>query len=361
MRALAAFMVFTWHFTHAGNGFPVPFDDPQAALIPLLDEGHTGVALFMTLSGYLFAKILDGRQVNYLTFTWNRTLRLVPALAIVLLVAGGISTYNGGDPYAYAKQVASGILLPVLPNGGWSITVEFHFYLLLPLLLLLARTSRVTLPLLLIGIVVLRTLLYMDRGEIQSLSYWTIVGRIDQFMLGMLAFQLRRFIAKRHLVFALAASAFLAFYMYFDMAGGFYQLPAYPSPSALWIILPTIEGLFYATLIAYYDNSFAVRENVVTGFLAKIGSWSYSIYLLHFFFVFKMAEFVHSNIMDISNFYAAVLWSAICFIAILPIAYLSFRFIETPFLSLRKKYIKGSTHQLVDHSRVATNFSRENS
>jgi len=27
----------------------------------LLDEGHTGVALFMTLSGYLFAKLLDGK------------------------------------------------------------------------------------------------------------------------------------------------------------------------------------------------------------------------------------------------------------------------------------------------------------
>ena len=48
VRALAAFMVFAWHFTHAENGYPVPFEYVPA-LFPfsLLDEGHTGVALFM--------------------------------------------------------------------------------------------------------------------------------------------------------------------------------------------------------------------------------------------------------------------------------------------------------------------------
>lgn len=66
VRAFAAFMVFTWHFTHATNGYPIPFDYvPRIFPFALLDEGHTGVALFMTLSGYLFAKLLDGKTINF--------------------------------------------------------------------------------------------------------------------------------------------------------------------------------------------------------------------------------------------------------------------------------------------------------
>ena len=54
-------MVFAWHFTHAG-GYPVPLEySPNAFPLAIFDEGHTGVALFMTLSGYLFAKLLDGK------------------------------------------------------------------------------------------------------------------------------------------------------------------------------------------------------------------------------------------------------------------------------------------------------------
>jgi hypothetical protein len=45
VRALAAFMVVVWHFSHRFTGVPVPFN--QAPLLGFLDEGHVGVALFM--------------------------------------------------------------------------------------------------------------------------------------------------------------------------------------------------------------------------------------------------------------------------------------------------------------------------
>src|SRR3990167_4468867 len=192
VRALAAFMVFAWHFTHASNGYPVPFDYvPSLFPFALLDEGHTGVALFMTLSGYLFAKLLDGKSISYPAFLWNRVLRLVPLLLLVIL-AVGIKTYLvGGDLVAYAYSIAKGAVLPSLPNGGWSITVEFHYYLVLPLLLWMLRKSRLLPLCIVVAAVALRFLWYRERGEIQSLAYWTIVGRIDQFVLGMLAYQFR--------------------------------------------------------------------------------------------------------------------------------------------------------------------------
>jgi peptidoglycan/LPS O-acetylase OafA/YrhL len=86
----------------------------------------------MTLSGYLFAKLLDGKDINYLSFFCNRALRLLPLLSLVLLIVGIRDYFGGGHHFLYLRKVLAGILLPVLPNGGWSVTVEFHFYLALP-------------------------------------------------------------------------------------------------------------------------------------------------------------------------------------------------------------------------------------
>ena len=51
VRAFAAYLVFVWHFTHLTAQFPVPAAASPYFPFALLEEGHTGVALFMTLSG----------------------------------------------------------------------------------------------------------------------------------------------------------------------------------------------------------------------------------------------------------------------------------------------------------------------
>ena len=89
IRALAAFIVFVWHFIHSVKGYPVKFNySPSIFPLSILDEGHTGVALFMTLSGYLFAKLIGDRQINYRSFIYNRALRLLPLFMLVILIVG---------------------------------------------------------------------------------------------------------------------------------------------------------------------------------------------------------------------------------------------------------------------------------
>ena len=139
MRALAAFMVFSWHFITLHKG---ELEPPLIFPLSFLSEGHTGVALFMTLSGYLFAKLLDRKRINYLDFIWNRLVRLLPLLILVLFLVGVRDYYDGSlDITSYLRTIALGVFLPSLPNGAWSITVEFHFYIILPLLLAVRKTS----------------------------------------------------------------------------------------------------------------------------------------------------------------------------------------------------------------------------
>jgi peptidoglycan/LPS O-acetylase OafA/YrhL len=332
--------VFTWHFTHGRNGYPVPFEFvPSVFPFSLLAEGHTGVALFMTLSGYLFARLLDGKAVDYRLFLFNRALRLLPLLAVVVVIFGVMVVADGVSLARYAEAIAMGAILPKLPNGGWSITAEAHCYLVLPLFLWMLRRSRF-LP---IGIVAaaiaLRALIHWNTGEVQNAAYYTIVGRIDQFVLGMLAYHFRERFAGRHLLAAASFTSFALFYWIFDLHGGLFQYGSFPSRSALWIVMPTAEGLGYAALIAWYDNSFSHSNGAASRFIGRIGTYSYSIYLLHPFFVFPVARFVHERVMDIANFYVACLWSIPAFLLMMPVGYLSFRFIESPFLGLRRRYI----------------------
>jgi peptidoglycan/LPS O-acetylase OafA/YrhL len=342
IRALAAFMVFIWHFVHASNGYPIAFEyTPTLIPFSILNEGHTGVALFMTLSGYLFAKLLDGKKIHYGHFLWNRFLRLAPLLFVVILLVG-INRYFRWESFelgTYLNRILKGAIYPTLPNGGWSITAEFHFYLVLPLLLIISWKYKAGLFLVVIATVLFRFSLYSMKGEVQSLSYWTIVGRIDQFILGIVAYQFHNHLTKKHYLAIGAISFFLIFYWWFDSQGGFYNLPSYPSSSILWVVMPTIEGAVYGVLISWYDNLFDHSKGRISKFLSLVGNYSYSIYLLHFFIVFKLADFINKNIIDISNFYLAVLIGGLCFLVMVPIGHMSFKFIESPFLRLRTLYV----------------------
>jgi peptidoglycan/LPS O-acetylase OafA/YrhL len=293
----------------------------------------------MALSGYLFAKLLDGKTINYGAFLWNRVLRLLPLLVVVILIVGAMKFFRGESLVLYAYYVAAGVLLPSLPNGAWSITVEFHYYLVLPVFLWMFRKSKFLPISVVVAAIALRFYIHQEQGETQSFAFWTIVGRIDQFVFGMLAYQFRGCLAHRHLVAVATFVAFAVVYWVFDLHGGFSQNPSYPSPSRLWILLPTIEGVAYAVLIAWYDSSFSPPAIGVSRFVGRIGEYSYSIYLLHFFIVFEAARFVNERVMDISGFYIACLWSLAFFLVVMvPIGYLGFRFIEAPFLALRERY-----------------------
>ncbi len=263
-------------------------------------------------------------------------IRLLPLLLVVIVIDGARRTLGGTDPVDYLLTVISGAILPVLPNGGWSITVEWHFYLMLPVLLLLSGHRILWI---LLAAILVRTLIFLYIGEAQSVSYWTIVGRIDQFVLGIAAFRFRHLFRGRHWIALFSLLSFLSIYAWFNSRGGFYPPSGYPSTDPLWILLPAIEGVAYAILITWYDNSFRHRVDGVSRFVGLIGECSYSIYLIHQFFVFRVAREINEHVMNITNLYAAIPWAAVCFLVVLIPSYVSYRYFEMPLLRLRKSYV----------------------
>lgn len=338
VRALAAFLVFVWHFNHFESG-----NQQSPLLFPLsiLTEGHTGVSIFLTLSGFLFAKLLAERKIVYRLFFWNRAIRLFPLLLVMLALQLIRYVRDGSLSFEFFQRIIKGLVYPSLPNGGWSITVEVHFYLLLPLLLTIFLRKKIIYSILILFLLLIfRFIEYRSGGNIQSLAFFTIFGRVDQFVLGILAYRYKGKIPAARMFGFFATFSFLGYFYYFDLNGGFYG-PFPNGPQALtWVFQLTVEGFFYAILISWYDKQ-KIPINAISRFVSKIGQYSYSIYLLHFFVVFSFIPgFIDKEIFDISNSYAKLIAGMIIFLLFLPIAWFSYSFIEKPFLKFRKSYQK---------------------
>lgn len=332
VRALAAFVVYCWHFVHVN----VPYAHvPDFAPLSLLEEGHAGVALFMVLSGYLFAKIIDGRPISLVRFYWNRLLRLVPLLVLVL-------AYWMWRGRLAPEGILPGLVLPTWPGGTWSIVVELHFYLLLPLVLMAQRRHRLA-PLagLLALALLTRSGVWLAGEDIRAFSYFTLGGCLDLFVMGMVWHELARSETVRRHGLALMVSAlavFTVFWHGFNMAGGYYGTGPGSGSDWLWIIIPTVEGLAFGAVIVGYENARIKVPALIDHVLARIGEASYSIYLLHFIVFVPLAKALAAQGLAMGEFHVSLLLAVATFPAIVLMALLSYHLVERPFLRLRLGY-----------------------
>ena len=334
IRALAAFMVFVWHFIHFKDFHRTT---PDIFLFPvsILTEGHTGVVLFMTLSGYLFSKIFENKKINFLYFYINRLLRLIPLLIIIILV--NLILSNKLNLLNFIKIFIAGFS-DNWSYGAWSVSVEFKYYYLLPLILFFLNKNKKYLFLIIIFSISVNIFLFFFKNhELQYYAYFSIIGHLNEFLMGMLSYRYRNYIKKYKKELLYTSLFFLIFYYNFEKNGGFYDSKKH---SAIWIILPSVQGFFYAFLICFYDNNnFSFLKTKKSFFLAKIGLFSYSIYLWHFIFVFEMPKFIDNYIIKLDNLYLTLIFSLPCFILITLLGALSYYIFEKPWLKLRKRYV----------------------
>ncbi len=149
LRAAACLAVFGVHF-HQHTEISGRLGDFDTAR--LLENGNTGVALFFVLSGFLLGLPYwsgahnPGTPPKLATYAIRRVTRILPAyflcLTVLVLTHGHWST-----PKQFANTVFHYLLIHNLAEFSfygisepfWTIAVQAHFYLFLPLLLTLLR------------------------------------------------------------------------------------------------------------------------------------------------------------------------------------------------------------------------------
>lgn len=344
LRLFASALVFSWHSLHALN-VPVSYV-PSFPALSLLEEGHTGVALFLTLSGYLFTMLCRDRDIDARAFYKNRILRILP------LYVFWVMFYVHTIPTLDSVKIAINSLFLInkdIPGVGWTIIVEAQFYLLFPFLLRFyhQRGARYLAQVLALSIV-FKLVFWAQGGATQDLAYWTLFGRIDQFLCGMLAAAWGEGIVKetRFRIWTcaiLSLVALIAVYHGFNLNGGFYDTPARLA-GGIWCFLPAVEGVLYAMLIVGYLHLPIRIPRLLDVSLAKLGEVSYSIYWSHYYIVGVVGAILHTNGVVVSSFGAALMVTAfISFPVCAALSFATYHLIEKPFLGLRTVYVRNQT------------------
>jgi peptidoglycan/LPS O-acetylase OafA/YrhL len=353
LRALAALLIVFYHGLHILSFQPrAEGADPlrfwivtKNPLVALVEEGHTAVALFMVLSGFVFSVAAQGREIAYGPFLKNRFLRIYPLFVLMLLV--GMAAF----PTAYSLiGVLQTLLFQADFQGAaqsgaysamfWAVAVEFQFYLLFPFMHHFIERHGVRWALACIALCVLLRLLatYNGTSNARDIAYWHLLGRLDQFLIGMLAARLYRRLETAKLprggLCVISIAILLGTIVLFNQSGGYRSL-------APWkIAWPTLEALAWAQLLVSY-TLFAERvPSFISRPLAAIGTASYSIYLLHYACITTLPRAFYPILAPDPNVASQLYVACVVLPVLLPLAALSYYVVERPFLALRSRYLR---------------------
>jgi peptidoglycan/LPS O-acetylase OafA/YrhL len=288
LRSIAVLAVVFFHF------------NPQ-----WLTGGFAGVDVFFVISGYLMTGIifkgLEKQNLSLLSFYISRAKRIIPALAVLglFLMIFGWFFLSPLEYKALGKHVTASITfisnLIYWQESGyfaasshtkwllhtWSLSVEWQFYIIYPLLLLIAskfvsikRLRHTILFSAIVGFLYCINASYIDSNS----SFYLLSTRAWEMLVGGIAFLYPLTIKKNYKIALELSGMSLIIFSYFT----FSELDLWPG----YLALVPVLGAFL--IITANHNQSIITGNVV---FQQIGSASYSIYLWHWPIVVGLAYF----------------------------------------------------------------------
>lgn len=366
IRGLAVMMVLVFHFV----GQMLPTNWVERAIVGVTKYGLLGVDLFFVLSGFLITGLLyEAHDKRYYlrNFYMRRVLRIFPlyygVLALVFFVAPLIPSLRGPtldgllDRQAWAWLYGVNLYLAghkewsfSYLNHFWSLSIEEHFYLFWPfVVLLLARRPRALMTVSLA--ISLGAMLARMIGIAMGLSWWITVVltpfKLDGLALGaFLAVLVRQPGGLDWLVRALPRVLVVA--------GGCVVA------TFVWTVLVSRQGLELVGSIRAALFQILLACLLVWGLIAPsvgatsrffrsrgmvfLGTYSYGLYVYHhfisYYFAANRTELELANRLG-SHGLAVALQATLGISVSIAVAYLSYELFEKRFLSLKHRFETG--------------------
>lgn len=321
LRAYAVILVVLFHFQILG-----------------FSAGFIGVDIFFVISGYLMTKIIIDQIMNEKFSIWKfylaRGIRILPALLLlsVMIALVGWFLLIPEEYKSYVKHAASSITF--LSNlmywresndyfsaaahdkillHTWSLSVEWQFYIILPIILLIIakikRNRNILNSAILLGFIISLILSYKVSQFSQTTAFYMIPTRAWEMLAGGLVyiyFKNATFtkLSKNIIEFTGFSVIFISLFIF--------------KPDTLWPSFNAALPVLGSMLILISNNNSLFTKSKI---FQVTGDSSYSIYLWHWPIVFFISYFGVKNnqFIVISGIFLSIF-----------LGWISYKFIETP-------------------------------
>lgn len=369
LRGVAIALTVMIHYTRIFFPWAVhPQYNHGAGIFNIWMNSWTGVDLFLVISGYIISKklieTLESRAGNVestisetKTFYLKRLFRIYPvAVTIFVFVLLCAIFFNKGGYFSSVENtIEAGVSIftytfnyyfafgnyhgfPLSPY--WSLSVEEQFYLFYPIFLLCCKTTKQRV-IVLFSLLLLITFLVRPYSSFHSL--FLTQTRCDGLIYGCLLYFLSRQSWYDQLVpkicenkyVSMAIFAFLTVVLAGFPGLGFSNNITIPVACALSTVLVMLSSFKKDIIISFLP---------IQRLLDYLGNRSYSLYLVHLpmFAVTQEVFFRLSHVYGFPlNSRLDVYYSIMALILVIIATELSFRCVETPFLKLGRKVMKG--------------------
>jgi peptidoglycan/LPS O-acetylase OafA/YrhL len=378
LRGIAIILVLLHHFTYYR-----PTSGIDAQVAGVLFFFWTGVDLFFVLSGFLITGILlDSRNSEqyFTSFYARRTLRIFPLYYLTLLVAFVVLP-NYPAVHAVLLGREQPVTLPPqwpywlyltnfsIAGGGWvhgwvdvawSLAIEEQFYLVWPLLIWLCPPRLVAWLCAVILVAEPAARVYARATGVAELSVFVLPWfRLDGFAIGaLLAIAQRRGLLPSldrwsPIVAAVAVGGIIGCAI---LGGHTWWWNRWMQQYGYSLIAIT-GGAMLVSGITRPAGSLWPRM-LSAGWLRAFGKYSYGLYLIHPPVMRAVREYVFDPLQyerfGLGPWVAQVLYYVAATAPSFALAWLSWRFFESPILRLKRRFPYGRRGSSADAGPVAT-------